>query len=317
MVSQTVQGEVLKDIAIGIVITSFLFAISIKLPVFGFFCSLFIPLPTLYYRSKLGRRTGSFIPALTIITLLVMFGGLSVDIFYFIKLLLIGFILSEFIELNLSIEKTILYTCSVALFSGLAAFLFYTSIAGIEIKSLASEYVAKNLEMTLELYKSMGMPEENIHTISSSLENIQYVLVRIMPALVTASTLFIVWTCLMLAKPLLKTKKLFYPDFGSLNLWKAPEYLVWVAICCGLLILIPNKTIKFIGINGIIIMMTIYFFQGIAIVSFYFEKKKFPRTLIFFLYSLIALQQALLLMVIGLGFFDMWLNFRKLEMKKS
>jgi hypothetical protein len=32
-----------------------------------------------------------------------------------------------------------------------------------------------------------------------------------------------------------------------------------------------------------------------------------------FLYSLIALQQVVLIVIIGLGLFDMWLNFRKLE----
>jgi uncharacterized protein YybS (DUF2232 family) len=63
--------------------------------------------------------------------------------------------------------------------------------------------------------------------------------------------------------------------------------------------------------------MTIYFFQGIAIVSFYFEKKKLPRVLRFVLYSFIALQQIILLVVIGLGFFDIWLNFRKLEVNDN
>jgi hypothetical protein len=31
-----------------------------------------------------------------------------------------------------------------------------------------------------------------------------------------------------------------------------------------------------------------------------------------FLYTLVAVQQLVLLAVIGLGFFDMWFNFRKL-----
>jgi uncharacterized protein YybS (DUF2232 family) len=58
--------------------------------------------------------------------------------------------------------------------------------------------------------------------------------------------------------------------------------------------------------------MSVYFFQGIAIVSFYFNKKQFPRIIRIFLYTLIAVQQLVLLAVIGLGFFDMWFNFRKL-----
>ncbi len=157
------------------------------------------------------------------------------------------------------------------------------------------------------------MPEENIHMISNSLDHIQYVLVRIIPALFIVSTVFVTWANLLLAKPIFKAKALFYPAFGQLNLWKAPEPLVWGVIGCGLLILLPVNALKMIGLNGILVFLTIYFFQGIAIVSFYFDKKRFPRLLRVFLYSLIALQQVLLFLIVGLGFFDMWLNLRKLK----
>jgi len=317
VVSQAVRKEVLKDIAIGIAITSILFAVSIKSPVLGFFCTFLVPLPTLFYRSKFGRKIGTAVPGFTIIALIIILGRFSFDVFFFIELLLIGFVLSELIELKLSIEKTFIYACTVVLCSSILFVLFYSNITGIQIGSLVSGYIVKNLELTLELYRNIGMPEENIHMISSSMESFQYVLIRIIPALVIALTLFIIWTSMMLAKPLLKTKNLFYPDFGLLNLWKAPEYLVWMAISCGILLLIPDKAVRLMGINGILILMTIYFFQGMAIVSFYFEKKQFPRLLRFFFYSLIAIQQVILLIVVILGFFDTWFNFRKLELKKS
>ena len=314
---QAVRKEVLKDIATGIAITSILFAASIKSPVLGFFCTFLVPLPTFFYRSKFGRKIGIAVPGFTIIAMIIILGGFTFDVFFFIELLLIGFVLSELIELKLSIEKTFIYACIVVLSSSILVVLFYSNITGIQVGSLVSTYIVKNLELTLELYKNMGMPEENIHMISSSMESFQYVLIRIIPALAIASTLFIIWTSLMLAKPLLKTKNLFYPDFGQLNLWKTPEYLVWIAIACGILLLIPDRAVRLMGINGIIILMTIYFFQGMAIVSFYFAKKQFPRLLRFFLYSLIAIWQVILLIVVILGFFDIWFNFRKLEIKKS
>jgi len=316
-VPQTVRKEVLKDIATGIAITSVLFAASIKSPVLGFFCTFLVPLPTFFYRSKFGRTIGIAVPGFTIIAMIIILGGYAFDVFFFIELLLIGFVLSELIELKLSIEKTFIYACIAVLSSSILVVLFYSNITGIQIGSLVSDYIVKNLELTLELYKNMGMPEENIHMISSSMESFQYVLIRIFPALAIASTLFIIWTSLMLAKPLLKTRNLFYPDFGQLNLWKTPEYFVWIAIACGILLLIPDKTVRLMGINGIIILMTIYFFQGMAIVSFYFAKKQFPRLLRFFLYSLIAIWQVILLIVVILGFFDIWFNFRKIQIKKS
>jgi len=316
-VLQAVRKEVLKDITTGIAITSILFAASIKSPVLGFFCTFLVPLPTFFYRSKFGRTIGIAVPGFTIIAMIIILGGFAFDVFFFIELLLIGFVLSELIELKLSIEKTFIYACIVVLSSSILIVLFYSNLSGIQIGSLVSAYIVKNLELTLELYKNMGMPEENIHMISSSMESFQYVLIRIFPALAIASTLFIVWTSLMLAKPLLKTRNLFYPDFGQLNLWKTPEHLVWIAIACGILLLIPDKAVRLMGLNGIIILMTIYFFQGMAIVSFYFAKKQFPRLLRFFLYSLIAIWQVILLIVVILGFFDIWFNFRKVEIKKS
>jgi uncharacterized protein YybS (DUF2232 family) len=312
-VPRTIQGDIPKDIVCGIAITSLIFAVSVYMPIIGFFCALFIPLPTLFYRSKLGRTTGAIIPIITIITIVAVLGGISIDTLFFVELLLLGFVLSELIELDLSIEKTMLYACGSVIFVGIVGLLFYSNMSGKGIYALVAEYVSINLKLTLELYENMGVSQESIRMISNSLENIEYVLIRIIPALIVAGIFFVCWTNLLLAKPIFKSRELFYPSFGSLKLWKAPEFLVWGIIGCGLLLLLPDKTLKIFGLNGLLILITIYFFQGIAIVSFYFEKKRFPRGLRFFLYSLIALQQAILLVIIGLGFFDMWLNFRKLE----
>lgn len=314
---QTIQGDTPKDIASGIAFTSLIFAVSVYMPIIGFFFALLIPLPTLFYRSKLGRTTGAFIPIITIITMVVVLGGISIDILFFVELLLLGFILSELIDLDLSIEKTILYACGSIILTGIVGLFVYSNISDKEIYVLVTEYVSRNLKLTLALYENMGVSQEGIQMISNSLENIEYVLVRIIPALTIASTFFVSWTNLLLAKPIFNRRGLFYPSFGSLKLWKAPEFLVWGIIGCGLLLLLPDITFKIFGLNGLLILITIYFFQGIAIVSFYFEKKRFPRLLRFFLYSLIALQQVLLLIIIGLGFFDMWLNFRKLEPNKD
>jgi uncharacterized protein YybS (DUF2232 family) len=301
-----------KDIVNGVLITSLIFLVSVFIPIVGFVGALFIPLPILFYRLKLGRKNGGFIPIIAGLIIVIAIGDIATDIIFFGGLLLLGFMLGELFEFNLSIEKTLLYACGGVLLSGLIGLFIFSLISGVGIYTILSEYVTKNLELTLVLYRGMGMSEENIQLISSSLNQIGHVLVTILPALVTMSTLFVAWTNILLAKPILKKRSLFYPDFGSLQLWKAPEILVWGVIGCGLAMFIPIPAVKIIGLNGLLTLMTVYFFQGIAIVSFYFEKKQFPRLIRFFLYTLIALQQLVLLAVIGLGFFDMWVNFRRL-----
>lgn len=316
-VLQNDQSMIAKDIATGTAVAVLIFAISIYIPIIGFFCSLFMPLPLLFYRLKLGRNAGAVIFFATAIIMAVLLDGLSIDVFFFVELLFLGFVLGEFFELNLSIEKTVLYSCGSVLVSGLVILLIYSNIAGRDIAVMISDYVKQNLELTMVLYQSMGMSEESIRVISNSLDAIQYVLVRIIPALVVISTFFVAWTTLLLIRPLLKKKSLFFPAFGSLQQWRSPEILVWGVIGCGLLLLFPSKAIKVLALNGLLILMPVYFFQGIAIVSHFFNKKKFPRFVRLFLYGLIALQQLFLIAVIGVGFFDIWLNFRKLGIKNS
>lgn len=309
------QGETPKDILAGISTTCLIFAISVYLPIFGYFCFLFIPLPIVYYRVRLGRKIGAIIPCVTLIIMVIFLGGFSIDLLFFLELMVLGFALGELIELRLSIEKTVLIGSVAVFITGLMGFFVYGQVAHKDMVVIASEYVEKNLQLTLTLYKNMGMSEENIRMISDALPHIQYVLVRIIPALVFASTLFAAWTNLLMARTILRIKGLICPDFGLLTQWRPPEVLVWGVIGSGLMLLIPIDSLKMLGLNGLIALMTVYFFAGIAIVSYFFDKKRFPRMLRFFLYSMIALQQFILLLVIGLGFFDVWLNFRKLDLK--
>lgn len=310
-------GEQSKDITKGIGSTCLIFAVSVYLPIIGFFFSLLTPLPILYYRLKLGRNAGTIISIVALLLMMVVLGGISPNALFFSGLILIGFFLAEFIEMNLSVEKTILYASSIVLLFAATGVILYSIISSKGPVAIISGYVEKSMELTMYLYENIGIEEDLLYKISNSLEKIQFLLIRIIPALFVVFTIFVSWTTLLLVRPILKGANLFFPDFGSLNLWKAPEKLVWGVIGCGFLLLLPNQSVRILGLNCVIILMMIYFFQGIAIVSYYFEKKQFPKPLKFFMYSFIALQQIIILIVIGLGFFDMWLDFRKLELKES
>ncbi len=306
-----------KDILNGVVITGLIFIIAAFIPIVGIFGAVLIPLPTLYYRSKLGRTGGALIPTLSAFMIVALIGGISIDSVFLLGLLFAGFVLGELFELRLSIEKTFLYASGSVLLAEAVALLIISTISATGIYTTISEYISRNLELIIVIYRDLGMSAETLEQLSHALDSIHYYLVRIIPSLVVSSTQILIWTSVLLARPLLRRKKLFYPEFGRLNLWKAPDFLVWGVIACGLIILIFDNPIVVIGLNVLIILMPIYFFQGIAIVSYFFEKKSLPRRLRILLYSLIAIQQLLLLAVIGLGFFDMWLNFRKIETQRS
>ena len=300
------------DVIAGIAITTLVSLAALHLWMLGPFMGLFVPLPILFYRFKLGRSLGLLI--LTAVTLIVTSiasrDSIGTAAFLF-ELGLVGLILPEVFKMNLSVEKTVGITAGVVLIAGAVMLGLYSLFSTNSPWAVVSDYVEKSVKLGLAMYREIDPSGEKIGVLARSLEGIMYVMLRIMPAVMIVITLFVVWSNLLLARFLLRSKQLFYPDFGKLNQWKAPEPLVWVAIASGVLLLMSHPGLKVLAINGLIVIMMIYFFQGIAIVSFYFEKKQFPKILRALFYGLIAMQQLLLLVVIAMGFFDMWIDFRR------
>ena len=312
------RDQIYKDVIVGIAITAIISMAALYLWVLGPFVGLFVPLPILFYRFKLGRSLGLLI--LTAVTLIVtsVVGWKSVgSVAFLFELGLVGLILPEVFEMNLPVEKTVGITAGVVLTTGAVMLAFYSLLSTTSPWAAASDFLEKSAKLALAMYKEMDASEEEIGILADSLDGIVYIILRTVPAIVIVMTLFVVWSNLLLARFVLRSKQLFCPDFGRLNRWKAPEPLVWVAIASGGLLLFGHPAIKMLGINGLIVIMMIYFFQGIAIVSFYFEKKHFPKALRALLYALIAIQQLLLLLVIAVGFFDIWIDFRRTRKVES
>lgn len=282
------------------------------LPLVGFFSSWLVPLPVLFYRTRLGRKYASFIPVAIILFLTIIGKGFSPEVFFYSGLMLLGFLLSESLEMNFSIEKTILFSCGGVLLTGWFVLFFYSNISGTDFFVLISDYMGKNFSLTLDLYREMGMPEDKLSIISDASEEIVYTLTRILPGLSAIVIVVTAWINILIAGSFFKKYDISFADFGKLKLWKAPEKLIWLTIICGISLILPLKALKIVSMNLIPILLLIYFFQGISIVAFYFDKKNFPKGLRILLYSLILLQAILKVFVIGIGFFDMWINFRKI-----
>jgi uncharacterized protein YybS (DUF2232 family) len=310
--------QIHRDVIVAIAITAFISLVALHLWVLGPFVGLFIPLPILFYRFKLGRSLGLLI--LTAVTLIVasVVGWNSIgSVAFLFELGLVGLILPELFEMNLSVEKTVGLAAGAVLTTGALMLSLYSLLSTTSPWDVVSDYLGESVKLALAMYGEMDSSAERIGILARSLEEIQYAMLRVVPAVVVATILFVVWSNLLLARFVLRSKQLFCPDFGRLNLWKAPEPLIWVAIVSGGLLLFGHPGIKMLGINGLIVIMMIYFFQGIGIVSFYFEKKQFPKVLRAVLYGLIAMQQLLLLVVIAVGFFDMWIDFRRIRKVES
>jgi uncharacterized protein YybS (DUF2232 family) len=300
-----------RELATGVVITCLAVAVCTLVPMAGLIGSAFIPVPLIFFRAKLGHSAVRTI-GVAALGCALLIGG-PVEALFFGELLLIGFVMGEQMARRRSLEKTAVAVCIAVMLASLGGVLAASLWTGQGPLATVSEGIRRHLELSLLLYQQMGLSREQLDFLQNSLDAIQRILVGILPALVIGSSLLITWICLLVSRWLCQRRSLPFPDYGPLDRWKAPEPMVWGVIGSGVLLLIPSVGVKLLGLNGLIVFMVIYFFQGMAIVAYFFQKKQIPLFARVVLYGLIAIQQVVMLAVIGVGFFDTWFNFRKLQ----
>jgi uncharacterized protein YybS (DUF2232 family) len=299
-----------KDLVTGTLITCLAVTVCALVPIAGLMGSAFIPVPLIFYRAKAGSQTARLI-ALAALGYVLLLGG-QLELLFFGELLLIGVLMGELMHRRWPLERMAAAVCAAAVGAGAAGLWAFGHVTGKGLLETLADGVRHNLELSLRLYRDMGLSQEQIGFLEGSLDVIQQIMIGMMPALVIGSTLMTVWVCLLTARQLLRLRGLPVPEYGALDHWKAPEMLVWGVIASGVLLLVPSLAAKTVGLNGLAVLMIVYFFQGMAIVAYLLRKKQVPRVARMVLYGLIAIQQVVMLAVVGVGFFDTWFNFRKI-----
>ena len=301
-----------REVAVGITATLMFFISVLLIPMVGIFIGVFTPLPTLLSYFRWGYPVGLYIPGGAVLGGLVLFSslGMAQSLPYLIELLLLGLILGMGMRRDWSLEKTI-SAASLMIFMVGALFFLLTqnSLSGGVFQGL-EEGLREAVKLTLQQYAGVT-PEARI--LEETLATMIPVVVRVLPGACLASALVMSWLNLLVAKRYCNVRQLPLPAWETWLHWKAFEQLVWVVIGCGFALLIPIQPVKLVALNLLIVLGTVYFFQGLAIITFYFERWNLPRILRAIFYGFLLLQQLASLGAVLLGFFDVWFDFRRLS----
>lgn len=179
-------------------------------------------------------------------------------------------------------------------------------------------YMQTGVEQVISLQEnSSGDLEELVYIKSHKDEIVSYTL-YLFPAFVLISISFLVALNLILAKRMFSA---FFPflEMFSLTTYRVPFDLVWFVIGVVSVLLLNYKVIKIDGLhylclNLVLLFAVVYFFQGFAIFISFLDKKRifgFFRVALYFLLFLFA--QFALLFFVSLGFFDSWMDVRKMD----
>jgi uncharacterized protein YybS (DUF2232 family) len=288
-----------------------LFIAGIVIPAAGFVLLPLVPQPIL----SLGVRQGNGWAVWVLVTacvLLAVIAGKELVYIYGIFAVTAGLLFAllgrvRAIELLVAAVAGVVFTVAgmllVSLFGSWAAMMG-------ELR----ESLKQHMTSALSAYERLGLSEEGVEVLREQIPRIAETLFQLLPALFFLSLVFVVLINVLFLCRRFPERRGEWLANANLREWKGPEPLVWGLIACGFALFVPGlEFLHILALNVLLIIAACYFAQGIAIIAFFFHKNKVPRFLRGVTYVLIIFQQILTLLVVGLGLFDLWGDFRRLR----
>jgi uncharacterized protein YybS (DUF2232 family) len=304
------RAEVIRRFILSLAATLFLFISGILVPPAGVALLPFVPQPVLVFGLTCGIRWGVGVLVVAAIVLVVFAGELAFiyGVFALVVALLFGFLgRLRVIEFLVMAVTTVAFTVTAGLL-----FYFFGSWSGM-IHDFR-ESITHQLMAAMRVHEKMGFPQETLELLRERMPQVVETLLQLLPALVFVSLAVTVLMNVILLCRRFPERRSEWLSIGTLREWKGPEPMVWGLIACGFALFIPGlEWLKIVAINVLVVIGTCYFAQGLAIIGFFFHKNNVPRFLRGLTYMLIFFQQIFTLLVIGLGLFDLWGDFRKLR----
>ena len=288
---------------------------SAWIPFVGPFFILLSPLPFLYYATKLGLLEGLKVAGLTLLVvgLLAKLTGYPQIIIFCLEFGLVGLILSEIYRRKYTFGFTMFWgTCATLIIGSIFLTLIALSQKMGPVEMILG-FFKENLGATIRAYKDMGLEPEKVAQLQEYGKILTDILSMIYPALSIVGSGLVIYIAVVISKPLFHLGNIQYPDFAPMDQWQSPELMVWGVIAAGFALFLSIGGIRFVAINGLIVMAVIYVFHGLAIVLFFFNKYRVPHWVRFGVYLLILFQQIFWIVLALAGLFDQWIDLRRIH----
>ncbi len=303
--------EIAKGFVFALVATMFLFLSGMTIPLVGILLIPLVPQPPLAFGVKYGNRPVLWLLLLAS-ALLFLLAGKEIVLGYLFFALMVVLLLHSFGR-GWSIEAVVVATVSGILVTTFTILLFlFGSLS--RLRERASTALAENLENSLVIYEKAGFSTETIELARERSAQIIDIIIQIMPALAFIGFVAIILINLVFLTYRFPEHRSFFFSLSDLREWRSPDPLIWCFIFSGFFLFLPvHWGLKTLALNILLMSALFYFFQGLAIVAYFFHHKKVPILLRSVGYVLIALEQFATLFVVGLGLFDLWGDFRRLN----
>ncbi len=302
--------EVISSFVLALGASVFLFIIGIGVPPLGVVLLPFVAQPVLMFGFKYGIAGALGVVAVGTFALLI-FAGEDLGVVYSIFAVMAAMLLRLLGRIRV-IDHLVASVAGVmfALTAGLSYYVFGSWAA---MYRDFRQGLTQQLEAAIEMQEKLGVAQDGIVLLKERTAEIVDMLLQLLPALVLLSFAFVVLINVLYLCRRFPARRTEWLANEHLREWKSPDGLVWGLIVCGFALFLPALgVIQVIALNFLVVIGAYYFAQGLAVIGFFFHKNNVPRFLRGLTYVLIVFQQIFTLLVVGLGLFDLWGDFRRL-----
>lgn len=278
----------------------------------------FIPLHTFYELHPQWSWLLSF-PGGALLSLISFEGAVLFGITYFALFAVIAFSIYRVLLSPASLTST-LGALSFALVAAVVAGVFMAGhLSGESPVSFLDRYFRTSLTEALSLSTAGSLSSREAVFFRDNLDTLVFYSTLFSPSFVFCSLLMMILLNLVIGRRIFAPLVPVVDGSLSLTRWSLPFAFVWGVIALLVLLLANSFLVKstlLVGIagNGLIAAGFLTYLQGISIVADFFGKKNVRPSFRIAGYAvLILFFQILGVVVMALGFFDHWFNFRKIS----
>jgi len=279
----------------------------------GAFLNLLTPLAAAYLSMRFGLKSG--IVVVVVASALLLQLTTTYTLFAYLCIFGVGsLLLPLFLRQQLPWDRAVLYATVGSAAVTAAMMLLAVAAGGINLQTLIDQMIKAEVDQAMQIYRDAGFSESQLQNMQQVVDGLAKFISQSFYGLYLASILAIQTFCLLLLQRL---KGSWYQISGTpFAQWRLPAGLIWVLIAAGFIWLLPVEIISLVGRNLLVVLLPLYFLQGMAVVNSFLQKKPYPPLVKGLIYLLLLILNPLPVIITCAGVFDLWIDFRRPRQKK-
>jgi uncharacterized protein YybS (DUF2232 family) len=208
-------------------------------------------------------------------------------------------------------DRTVFTTLGLTMALGVVVLIGTVSGSGQSPVDFVNEQVDREIEQTVTLMNEFAGAEQSPadaeafrETVAGMGDFMRYAYPGMLVVVCAALQMVTVGLLALVVRP----GVLPGPSFAR---WRSPELLIWGVIVSGFAAALGSGALHGIAVNVLIILLPLYFLQGLAVVEHFLVRKGLSLLMRGLSYLLLLVVNPLPVIVTGVGIFDLWADFRK------